>query len=187
MKKHYALSPLLLAALALLCACTASPTAAATSAAPSATTASSWSDPFAYCAAVGTVDAPDARYSGPDITDVIVQGYIRAAGLQEGAEPADEFKKSTTWRCMGGELYACNFGANLPCTSKAETSRTPTAEMSEFCRANPGAEFIPMYITGHATLYGWGCAGEVPEVREQLDQPDAAGFLSRIWYRIPAP
>jgi hypothetical protein len=28
-----------------------------------------FSDPFAYCAAVGTIDAPDARYTGPRVPD----------------------------------------------------------------------------------------------------------------------
>src|SRR5215213_4012987 len=36
-----------------------------------------YSDPFAYCAAVGTLDEPDARYTGEAVPDVIAEG-IRA-------------------------------------------------------------------------------------------------------------
>jgi hypothetical protein len=31
-------------------------------------------DPFAYCAAVETIDTPDGRYSGAKMPDAIIQG-----------------------------------------------------------------------------------------------------------------
>ncbi len=34
-------------------------------------------DPFAYCAAVGTIDVPDARYVGERVPDPVVRGMIR--------------------------------------------------------------------------------------------------------------
>ena len=37
-----------------------------------------YTDPFAYCASVGTIDVPDARYDGPKLPDVIARG-LRAA------------------------------------------------------------------------------------------------------------
>ena len=40
-----------------------------------------FSDPFAYCAAVGQIDAPDARYTGPLMTDALFQDYLISAGL----------------------------------------------------------------------------------------------------------
>ena len=45
---------------------------------PTATTApvqETYSDPFAYCTAVGTVDKPDARYTGPQINEQIINGF----------------------------------------------------------------------------------------------------------------
>ncbi|MGC9335618.1 MAG: hypothetical protein ACP5JJ_15830, partial [Anaerolineae bacterium] len=33
-----------------------------------------YADPFAYCAAVGTVDAPDANYTGPAVPESVAQG-----------------------------------------------------------------------------------------------------------------
>jgi hypothetical protein len=143
-----------------------------------------YSDPFAYCAAVGTIDAPDARYSGPEISDEIVNGFIAAAGLQASTEPMDMFQKTTIWRCMDGQVYACNFGANLPCDSKANTDKDPTPEMADFCKANPESDFIPMYVTGHDTIYSWRCASGAAELLEQIAQVDAAGYLANIWYPI---
>jgi hypothetical protein len=144
----------------------------------------SYSDPFAYCAAIGTIDKPDARYTGPQITDEVIQGYLKAAGLQGSSEPMDVLKKTTIWRCMDNQVYACNFGANLPCDSKANTEKTPTQAMADFCKQNQNAEFIPMSVTGHATIYSWRCVKDAPEVLEQIATVDAAGFIAGIWYPV---
>jgi hypothetical protein len=149
-------------------------------------TAASFADPFAYCAAVGTIDKPDARYTGPKLPDEIFTGYVKAAGMDVNNLPPDPFKQNTIWRCMGKQVYACNFGANLPCDSKANTDKTPTQAMADFCKATPGADFIPMAVTGHDIIYSWHCVKDTPAVLEQIDTPDAAGYLTRIWYPIPA-
>ncbi len=159
---------------------------APTSAAPTNTPAAqSFADPFAYCAAVGTVDTPDARYTGPKVPDQIINGYKQAAGLQASTEPQEMFQKLTIWRCMGGKVYACNFGANLPCDSKANTSKTPTQAMLDFCKATPNSDFIPMAATGHDTIYSWRCVNDQPQVLQQIGQVDAEGYLAQIWYLIP--
>ncbi len=173
----------------VLAAC--SPQAGATAPAPtmaaSANTPSAqgFADPFAYCAAVGTVDTPDARYAGPKVPDQIINGYKQAAALQASTEPLEMFQKLTIWRCMGGKVYACNFGANLPCDSKANTSKTPTPAMLDFCKATPNSDFIPMAATGHDTIYSWRCVNDQPQVLQQIGQVDAQGYLAQIWYLIP--
>ena len=88
----------------------------------------SYSDPFAYCAAVGTVDAPDARYSGYKMPAAILQGMIQHGVVSADAPAA--FQKNAVWRCMDGQVWACHFGANLPCEERADTSQTPTAELT---------------------------------------------------------
>jgi len=143
-----------------------------------------YSDPFAYCAAVGTVDSPDARYTGPKISLEIINGFKAAAGLQESSMPQDMFEKTTIWRCMDGQVYACNFGANLPCNSKANTDKTPTQAMNDFCQANLDADVIPMSVTGHSTIYSWHCVADTAEPLDQIDNVDAAGYLTQIWYAI---
>ncbi len=100
-----------------------------------------YNDPFAYCTAVGTIDTPDARYTGPQISDEIINGFKTAAGLELSTEPMDMLKKTTIWRCMDNQVYACNFGANLPCSSKANTDKTPSPAMEDYCKANPDSSF----------------------------------------------
>ena len=147
-------------------------------------TIQTFSDPFAYCASVGRIDEPDGRYTGPKISDEIIRGYLKAAGLDANSSYPEEFKAMTIWRCMDKKVYTCNFGANLPCDSKADTNRIPTQAMADFCKEFPGSDFIPMSVTGHATVYSWHCVRDAPELLDQIIQVDAAGYLSNIWYSI---
>lgn len=147
-----------------------------------------FADPFTYCTAVGTIDAPDARYTGQPVPEAIIQGYKKAAGLENSTEPLEMLQKTTSWRCMDSKVFACNVGANLPCSSKANTNKTPTQEMADFCKANENADFIPMSVTGHETIYSWHCVKGAPEILEQIEKVDAAGYLAGIWYAIaPKP
>src|SRR6185437_9898404 len=111
-------------------------------------------DPFAYCAKVGTVDEPDARWTGPVMPEAVITGLSRAAGADRS------LAEDGYWRCMNGKLYACEVGANLPCMEKANTSRTPIEGVIEFCRANPGVTDIPGISTWKATVYDWRCDGD---------------------------
>ena len=164
-------------------ATTAPTTAPTATTVPTATQAATFSDPFAYCAAVGTVDEPDARYVGPKMPDVIVKGVMKASGASADA-PVELFAKGSFWRCMNGKVYACTVGANLPCTAKADTSRTPTAAETEFCTANPNADVVPAAVTGRETVYEWRCKDGAPEIVRQVFTPDARGFISDFWYAL---
>lgn len=159
---------------------------AATPAPTQAPTQATYADPFAYCAAVGTIAAPDAAYTGQAVPEAVINGFKKAAGLEASTEPMEMFQKTTVWRCMDNQVYACNVGANLPCSDKADTNKTPTQEMNEFCQANPDSDFIPMSVTGHSTIYSWRCNQNTPEVLEQIEQVDGQGYLARIWYPIEA-
>ena len=105
----------------------------------SACGATQYTDPFAYCAAVGTIDGPDERYTGPKTPEAIVRGLMKAMDLPADA-PSEPLARLTTWRCMSGKVYACNFGANIPCQERADTSRAPSAAMNDFCKANPASD-----------------------------------------------
>jgi hypothetical protein len=142
-----------------------------------------FTDPFAYCAVVGTIDAPDSRYTGPKVPEAVARGLMKAFGASAAA-PLEPFFHNTSWRCMDGVVYACTVGANLPCQERADMSREPTEGMTNFCRNNPQAEVIPAVVTGRATVYEWACANGRPEVVRQFVHPDARGFLSNIWYAI---
>jgi hypothetical protein len=144
-----------------------------------------YTDPFAYCSAVGTIDIPDSRYNGVAMPDTLIQGYLKATGLQNNGEPMDLLRTTTSWRCMDKSVYVCNIGANLPCDSKADTNKNPTQAMQDFCKANQNADSIPMSVTGHATIYSWGCAKDTPRLLSQVFQVDAAGYITNIWYQLP--
>jgi hypothetical protein len=159
---------------------------AGTLAAPGMAAQQRFDDPFAYCAAVGTSDAPDARYAGPSLPEAIARGLQAALGMPEGTPPAP-LREPSIWRCMAGKVYACTFGANLPCEEKADTSRSPTSAMTAFCRDEPGADAIPMVVTGRATVYAWRCEQGAPAIERQVAEPDARGYLANVWYEIGRP
>src|SRR3712207_4805426 len=115
-----------------------------------------YTDPFAYCAAVGTVDAPDARYVGVKVPEAIARG-LRTATQAAPDAPLDPFVAGSSWRCMDGKVYACTVGANLPCQEQANTSHTATEAMTNYCQANVDAGAIPAFVTGRATVYEWSC------------------------------
>lgn len=144
-----------------------------------------YTDPFAYCAAVKDVDAPDARWTGHKLPEAITQGEV-SLGLVSADAPPD-ILGNAVWRCMGGKVYLCSFGANLPCDEKAGTSKKPTPGMNDFCKTTPASDMIPAYITGHATVYDWSCKDGAPVPGKQLVKPDARGFLSNIWHELPPP
>lgn len=180
--------PILTLALLTLSACATTPGTAfpepttSLPAHPSAMpTQESFSDPFSYCAAVGQIDAPDARYTGPQMSDVLFKDYLKAAKLDPNTDYPDAFKKMTVWRCMDHKVYACNFGANIPCDSKANTNKTPTQAIIDFCKENQNSEFIPMSVTGHNVIYSWHCVKDTPEILSQIDTVDAAGYQSSFW------
>jgi hypothetical protein len=150
------------------------------------TQAASYSDPFIYCTAVGTIDTPDNRYSGPAIPDAIAQGLKTASGASTDA-PLQIFKNGSYWRCMGGKVYACFVGANLPCDSKANTDKTPTSAESDYCKSNPNSDFIPAAVTGHDTIYAWRCKNDTPAIDKQVFHVDSQGYIQEIWYQIPSP
>jgi hypothetical protein len=145
----------------------------------------SMADPFAYCAAVGTVDAPDERYSGEELPVVILEGVREALNATD--VDLEVFEIGTVWRCMDGQVYACNVGANLPCLAKADESSEPTQPMADFCQENADSDFIPAVVTGRSTVYNWACDGTEPVVVDQFTEVDSQGFLEFVWYELTPP
>ncbi len=83
------------------------------------------------------------------------------------------------FRCMGGHVYACFIGANLPCQKIATGQANPGAEA--FCRDNPQADVVPMVATGHDTRYAYRCQTGRAVVTGTLFRLDARGFAQSIW------
>src|SRR6202007_1910319 len=96
--------------------------------------AQTFADPVAYCKAVGTIDKPEARYTGPKLPAWMARDLNLKAGQSKMME----------WRCADGAVLACVYGANIPCGSKANTSQTLTPAIADYCRQNPDSTFVPM-------------------------------------------
>lgn len=170
---------LLLAVLTAACSTPAVPTSVAVPVAA----ATSYSDPAAYCAAVGTIDTPDARYTGAKVPDAVAQSIKQASGAATDA-PLNMFVSGSAWRCVNGKVYGCFVGANIPCNAKANIDKTPTADETEFCKANTNADVIPAVVTGRETVYEWRCTNGAPAIVRQVLTPDAQGFISSFWYEL---
>jgi hypothetical protein len=128
----------------------------------------------AYCKRAGTDDTlrPVPLSLAPLVTQVF--------GL---TMPAEVIARTSYFRCLDGQVLACTVGANLPC-GKANTSRSLPA-VADYCRANPGAESVPMFVTGHDTIYQWHCAGDAAVAGGAAEQLDPRGFFVRYWRRLP--
>ena len=139
--------------------------------------------PFDYCKAVKNADLPGPEYKGPKLPDAVAQQLRKDMGVSDSM-PEEMFNDGTYWRCMDGDVYACNVGANLPCQERADMSKEPNKGMLNYCGENPDAEIIPMYASGKATVYEWKCDNGTPEIVKQIAETDKNGYIKDIWYKI---
>ncbi|MBV8630332.1 MAG: hypothetical protein JOZ83_05370 [Silvibacterium sp.] len=135
--------------------------------------AQTYADPIPYCRAVGTIDKPDARYTGPKLP----------AWMAEKLNLKPDQDKFMEWRCADHQVLACLYGANIPCDSKAFTSRKPTQAVVDYCKQNPDSSFVPMYVTGHETSLSWACHGPRPVVIRS-ESVDAQGYVKAYWKAV---
>ncbi|MFL5252537.1 MAG: hypothetical protein ACJ8AI_06515 [Rhodopila sp.] len=90
----------------------------------------------------------------------------------------DLIQRSTVYRCLDGRTLLCTAGANLVC-GKANTRRDLPG-IAAWCRDHRDADSIPMFVTGHDTIYRWRCSDGTPVILA-TEAVDARGFLSRNW------
>jgi hypothetical protein len=127
--------------------------------------------PVAYCARVGTDDtlrAPPAALASAikRLFDIRGRLALRAA----------------YYRCADGAVKVCFVGANLPC-GKANTSKNPPA-VARWCEMHPDTELIPLYVTGHDSLYSWHCLGAKAATGAPHGALDAQGFFEDYWKTV---
>jgi hypothetical protein len=145
--------------------------------------APSLADPQAYCRSVGTIDAPDQRFTGTGVPDWIRAAFFtpnQIAAIKAGRQP----DYGVAWRCVRGEVLACQ-NAQSPSCLKANTDRTPSAAMSDFCRSNVNSPVIPRVVTGTERMlaYNWVCRGPEPTIAKETPL-DAQGFVAADWKRV---
>jgi hypothetical protein len=124
----------------------------------------------AYC--------PNPAHARPaKVPPDLVPAVAAAFHIDSNAVPNTAFV-----RCMGAKLMACYVGANLDC-DKANTRRAlPGA--TAWCRDNPGARNIPMFATGHDTIYEWSCEGRRAVAGKQVMKVDSRGYIADNWKEI---
>ena len=130
-------------------------------------------DPAAYCRAVGTIDAPDHRYTGPQLP----------AWMARQQHVADD--AWVAWRCAGARVLACVYGAHRRC-AKARTSRRAGAVVRAYCHAHPGAAFVPALVAGDDDAVSWRCRGR-RALAWRVDAVDAQGYRQRDWQVLSEP
>lgn len=130
--------------------------------------------PARTCRSVGTDDTLRA------IPRSLVAPVIKAFNLQ--SMPAEAVQHDTYFRCFRARVLACTVGANLPC-GKADTRRHLPAA-NEWCAAHPSSDFIPLSVTGHATIYRWRCRGSEAATESVLFEVDPRGFITHFWKPI---
>ena len=99
--------------------------------------------------------------------------------------PPAEVAAQSVIRCDNGVVLACMTGANLNC-GKADVGTT-SAGGDAWCREHPNASFIPMFATGHATVYAWRCDGTRAVPERQAQAVDAQGYVAGNWRRVGGP
>jgi hypothetical protein len=88
-------------------------------------------------------------------------------------------RKSTVYRCVDGRTLLCATGANLAC-GKANVSRDLPG-IAGWCRHHQDTDAVPMFVTGHDTIYRWRCSNGTASILAVVETVDARGFLSRNW------
>jgi hypothetical protein len=130
--------------------------------------------PAYYCKRVGTDDTLRA------VPLSLAPEVRRLLGLDM---PDEATARTSYFRCMAGSVMVCTAGANLPC-GKANISRSLPA-VEQYCRANPNADIVPTFVTGHDTIYQWRCEGTAAVAGGEVERIDERGFFTRFWQRVP--
>jgi hypothetical protein len=127
--------------------------------------------PRSYCARVGTDDT--LRAPPPSLAPAI----RRLFNIRGHYAP-----KAAYYRCADGAVKVCFVGANLPC-SKANTRKNLPA-VARWCETHPDTESIPLYVTGHDSLYSWHCVGSKAVTGAPHGPLDARGFFTEYWRAV---
>ncbi|MFI5013533.1 MAG: hypothetical protein ACHQAY_14415 [Hyphomicrobiales bacterium] len=125
--------------------------------------------PADLCAGKETVDA----------TTPIPPSLVPAAIGLFGGDDEAFIRKSTVYRCMNGQVWLCNYGANLVCDKANIGRRNPG--VAQWCKEHPGSPDVPMAASGHDTIYSWTCAGTKARIAGVASKVDERGYLADNW------
>jgi hypothetical protein len=134
-------------------------------------TAASPRDLNAHCASVGNGDRVRP------IPAALVPEARRLFGAGSD-QPDAALRASTVFRCMSGQVWLCNHGANLTC-AKGDVRRVSRGAAA-WCKDHPGSDVVPMVATGHATIHAWTCVGSEARIASSK-KLDPRGFIAGQW------
>jgi hypothetical protein len=139
--------------------------------------AQSYTNVFDYCAAIGTIDRPDSRFSGIFPASKAADAF--------GIEPGALHENAFAWRCMNHAVWVCA-QLNSPICGKANVSREATKPMADYCQMDPDSAVIPLVVMGqeHPPAYDWACRQGVASVAGQTFTPDARGYPPYLWKQL---
>jgi hypothetical protein len=133
---------------------------------------------FAWPASAASVAAFCASGAGPR-APVPVPRELEAEVAKTLDIPIEMVRDGAFVRCAGTRLLACAVGANLNCGKVNARRSQPGA--SEFCRANPDANVVPMAATGHDT---WRCIGRRAVAGKTVVAVDRDGYDAGNWKEV---
>ncbi len=142
-----------------------------------------YNNPFSYCKAVKNIDTPDKSYIGLKKPPLIIEKLKHILNMPKNVSKK-WIEDGLVWRCMNGQVWACFKGANIPCTIKGNSSKTPSEKMKFYCKKVKNSNLIPAYITGHNTIYKWSCIKGTPVIIKQIYHLDSNGFIKEFWHEI---
>jgi uncharacterized protein len=90
----------------------------------------------------------------------------------------EEAASNTVYRCMSDRVFVCPIGNGFSCDRPSTDRRNPSAD--QYCRENPGSDFVPMAASGHGTIYTWKCAGGRALI-DFVEKLDERGFRADAW------
>lgn len=153
----------------------------AANAIPAGTT---YTDPWQYCSAARTIDSPGIEYVGEKPPAALKKALLDMLDITEN----DAGSHNIVWRCMDGNVYACDVTLSTHCLTPMRLISSPTRAMIDACQ-DPGMEGItlPTAVTGPETPYEWTCIEKVPTITRQGIPVDERGFNAAIWHAILAP
>ena len=115
----------------------------------------------------------------PALRGAALSAYRTLFPQAKGPPSEGELAAGTRFRCKGGALLVCFVGANLPC-GKMNASRA-NAGADAFCRTRPDAGDVPLFASGHDSLFTYRCDGGRAVVARQVYHLDGQGYATEVW------
>jgi len=105
---------------------------------------------------------------------------MHAARLRFGGDIVS--RNALYWRCSERRVLFClEWGTNY--CAQASFSRTPPAQLVDYCRTHEASEALNPSIVGKGTVWTWRCRDGAPAIIER-NGLDADGFNSVIWFEV---